>query len=110
MNLLSRNDFSNVINRLKQNDRFLDKLSDVLDEFGIDNQICSTGLEDVIIDILETIFDDKKSEWISYWIWELDYGEKYNDGDVADEDGVAISLRTPEDLYDFLLKEKSDNH
>lgn len=69
-----------------------------------EDQVYSTGLEDTVVSLLEIIFKDKENQWLAYWIWELNYGEVYNDGDVTEEDGTIISLRTAEELYDFLIK------
>lgn len=102
--ILSREDFHKAIDRLKRCDQFLDKLNDLLYEYKFDNQIYSTGLEDTVVDILEAIFDDQDTNWISHWVYECDFGESYKDGDVTENDGTIIPLKTVDDLYNLLIK------
>ncbi len=51
---------------------------------------------------LETQMQDE-SEWIRYWVWELDCGKEYKPGTVTEEN-KNIPLRTPEDLWNLLNK------
>lgn len=45
-------------------------------------------------------------EWISYYCWELDFGKSWAPGTIRDcETDTDISLSTPEELYEFLVKE-----
>lgn len=41
-------------------------------------------------------------EYIDYFIYELDYGRKYETGMVTDENGQDIDIHTPNLLYDFI--------
>ena len=59
------------------------------------------SLECEVSRLLESIMEDK-GEWISYWIFELDFGRKYEDGAITEADGSIIKLETVEDLYNFL--------
>ena len=104
MNVLSKKDFCRTLNDLRHNDEFLNSINDVFQKFGKDYAVCSTGLEDTVVDLLEIIFQDKENQWIAYWIWEENFGETYKEGDVTENDGTIIPLRTAEELYDFLVK------
>ena len=108
MNILSKTDFCSIINDLKRNDEFLDDIGDVFRKYKREDQVYSTGLEDTVVSLLEIIFKDKEAQWISYWVWELNYGETYNEGDVTEEDGTNITLRSAEVLYDFLIKNSGE--
>ena len=108
--MITKKEFCDAISELKRNEEFIDKLNDVFREFNSDNAIYSSGLEDAIVRILENIFDDDKNGWISYWIWELNFGETYEEGDVKDENNNNIPLRTAEELYDFLVKSMENNN
>ena len=44
-------------------------------------------------------------EYIDYFIYELDYGRKYEPGMITDESGQDIDIHTSKLLYDFI----SDN-
>ncbi len=47
-----------------------------------------------------------KDGWISWWLFEKDYGRTVGIDDVFDEEtGKFIDLTTPEKLYDYLIKE-----
>ena len=60
---------------------------------------------DYVFDLLEDEFNDS-DHWISYWIYELDFGKSWSPGTVIDEDKKDIKLQTKEDLYDFLMENK----
>lgn len=62
----------------------------------------------VVVDLLEAMFDDK-DKWISYWMFEQDYGRSWTDDIAKDSDGRPIILNTAEDLYDFLVKNKESD-
>jgi len=55
------------------------------------------------VTLLENVMNDK-DQWISYWLWELDFGQR-NDLMVTDENGETIPLTTVVDLYNLLIKE-----
>lgn len=44
-------------------------------------------------------------EWISYFCFELDYGEKWKAGTIKDENDNDIVLQTAENLYELLMRE-----
>lgn len=102
--IINKSEFCRILSKLKKNEDFIDEINDVLRKFGRDGYMFSTGLEDVIVRLLETVFEDT-DEWISYWAWEENFGRKYEDGDAIDEKGGIIPLKTAEDLYDFLIKD-----
>lgn len=57
-----------------------------------------------VVELLERIMGDKY-EWISYWVWELDFGKEYRAGCVTDKNGQDIKLESAHDLYRFLEQE-----
>ena len=103
--MITKTDFCQVIEDLKQNEEYLDDIRNVFKKHRRETQVYSTGLENTIINLLEALFKDEEDNWIDYWIGELDVGEKYEEGTVTDEDGSIIPLKTAEELYDFLIKE-----
>lgn len=60
-------------------------------------------LEQDIIDLLVHCMEDE-DEWIPYFIFELDFGRRWHEGIVTDEDGNDIKLETIVDLYVLLTK------
>lgn len=103
MSILNKKDFCNVIQKLQRNDEFIDRLYGLFREFDKEVDVYETGLEETLIFLLEKMFDDE-GEWISYWIWETNYGKDYKDGNITEADGTVIPLKTAEELYDFLIK------
>ena len=57
-----------------------------------------------VVELLERLMGDQH-EWISFWVWELDFGKEYRPGCVTDEHGKEIKLETIRDLYIFLERE-----
>lgn len=107
--IISKEKFVEIINRLKSYDELQDKINDLFRD-NIDNKendfanagsIC-IGHESVVVYLLEKMFD---TDMISYWIYELDYGEKYEEGCVLDENMNEIDLSMAEKLYDYLVQD-----
>lgn len=59
-----------------------------------------------VVELLSKVFEDE-GEWIGYWIWELDCGKKYKDGDVTFY-GQNVPLKTIEDLWNVLIGNLAD--
>ena len=106
--MISKKEFVEIIERLKNYNDLQDKIDDLF-KSNIDNKemdfmnagsIC-IGHESVVVELLENMFD---TDMISYWIYELDYGKKYKAGCVLDENMNEIDLSTAEKLYDYLIK------
>ena len=43
-----------------------------------------------------------ESDWLGYFCYELNFGERWKPGTITEEDGIDIKLQTPEDLYEVL--------
>lgn len=104
--MLTKKQFKKHILRLKELTNEQDKINNVMKKskladgfnvglFGI------TWYEDLIIKILKDTFNDK-SDWIGYWIYELDFGKDYKKGCVKSKEGKNIPLKTIDDLYNLL--------
>lgn len=79
-----------------EQERFNDILKAIDPEFGggyIHNKPIS-----IFEDLLRKLINDQY-DYISYYMWELDFGKKYEDGVITEGDGTIIKLATPEDLY-----------
>lgn len=105
--MIKKEQFVEIINRLQEAHDIQDKINEIFRN-ATDNIICdfanSAGLmicnEDLIIELLEDMFDN---DMISYWIYELDYGKDYIDGCIVDEKNEIVNIKTPENLYDYLI-------
>ena len=96
--------FISSINAIKQQ---MDKDKECLKAFkiilpfdyisGYDNHV----IIDTMIKLLQELTNDE-NEWINYFIWELEFGDKYKDGCVK-IDNENIPLRTSEDLWNLIV-------
>jgi hypothetical protein len=50
--------------------------------------------------------DTTDARWIGYWIYELDYGKKAKRDTVKGNDDKNIPIKTIDDLYNMLVKDK----
>lgn len=107
--MISKKEFVEIIERLKNYNDLQDKIDDLFKN-NIDNKemdfmnagsIC-IGHETIVVRLLENIFNDKDT--ISWWLYECNYGRDFSLGDL-EVNGVAIDLSTAEKLYDYLIKE-----
>lgn len=111
---LSREKFTNYIISIKGQSFYLDDLNSLNRKYNIDVSICSSPLEDDLVDLLIYIFNDNKNDWISYWIYELNFGEDANsmtasiESDISETGSFAIPLETIDDLYNLLIAEYND--
>lgn len=105
--MITKEQFVKIINRLKAYNDLQDKIQELFKE-NIDNRemdfmnagsIC-VGHETIVVELLENMFD---TDIISWWLYELEYGRKYEEGCIQDADGSNIDLSTPEKLYDYLV-------
>ena len=98
--------FIAIINAIKAQREFdraaNEKMSEIFIDFDgwYNTDIAITPIEDALM----KEFDDE-NEWISYFMYDLDYGEDYTKDSVTEKDGTPIDLSTVEKLYDFLAKD-----
>ena len=107
--MITKERFIQIINRLENYNKLQEQINSLFEEYidNKENDFCNAGSicighESVVVELLENMFD---TDMISYWIYELDYGRKYKDGYVQDEEGNIIDLSTLEQLYDYLIEE-----
>lgn len=107
--MISKQKFIEIINKLKTVNDFVYETNQkarqlketiISDFFDADSLIISH--ETIVIELLENIFND--GNILSWWIYDLDYGRKYKDGCITEENGDFIDLSTAEKLYDYLIK------
>lgn len=100
--MISKDKFCDYISEIQRLNIIEDKLQQAtadLDFFKF--SFCD--YESLTVSILEDIFNDTKNGWISYWIYELNYGKDYCEGCVISKEGSIIKLKTAENLYDLLM-------
>ena len=112
--MISKEKFVDIINKLKEIDDFIEETNkrakklrnSMIADFFEASSIFSSN--EIILDLLESIFDDN-GDILGWWIYDLNYGRKYEDGCITDKNGDIIDLSTTEKLYDYLVEEMSNN-
>lgn len=95
------NTFERCIERIKQYFEF----SDSLYALGIDtaempfDRVC-----DDLVDLLETAMCDTRNHWISFFIYNMDFGSRA-DVVIVMDNGKKISLSNTRELWDLLVHE-----
>lgn len=105
--MLSKKDFNDVMSFIQERQKVEFEINGIFSKEFFD---CSffpySKYEAMMIKLLSIIMEDESS-WISYFIYELEFGEKYEDGDITatDKDGkeVVIPMKTIDDLYQVLV-------
>ena len=105
---MSKESFCRVMDNYKSMWNFTDDLNDLFRKYKSDGEVFPPMCTGTVVDLLEYIFNDV-DEWIQYWTLELEFGERYEDGDVQDKDGNNISLKTSENLYDLLVRNMKES-
>lgn len=106
--------FIEALSFLEERSKFQEDLQNLLDEEleeGFNFLYPYTKWENMLVRILEDEFEasfegGQRTDWISYFIYELEFGKKWEPGTITDSDGSDMDLSTSEKLYDFLLAEK----
>ena len=112
--MITKKQFVKIINKLKKVNDFVNKTNDEareLDDAIISDffnaQSLSISHENIVVELLENMFNDA-GDVISWWIYDLEYGTKYKDGCITEQDGTIIDVSTAEKLYDYLIKNMED--
>lgn len=108
--MLSKKEFVEIINELKEVNDFVDEtnekartLKDAIRSDFFNAMSLSISHENTVLKLLEKIFEDR--DIIGWWLYELDYGRKYKKGCIQDSNGKNIDVSTAEKLYDYLIEE-----
>lgn len=99
---ISKEEFVGYIMAIKELDEGIDKINAVMDEVCQDNIYCPPTLKEDFLKLLVKLFHDEKTDWIFYFIYDLNFGRDWTESSVT-ENGHPVPLRTPEDLYDLLV-------
>lgn len=98
--MISKENFIKYINKIKE---FRD-VEDVLNSAGeiLNFTISFASHEQLIVDILEDVFEDKQNTWLTYFLYDLDFGNKWHEMCIS-MDGVDVPMRDAGELYDVLI-------
>ncbi len=109
MRILSYEGFEKYLDEIKLRSEVDNEISDALSKLNDDFMSinCNTSMCS-IIELLEFIFDDEGSNWISHWVFDLDFGAKALEYPIKTSLGgehKTYYLETSKQLYDFLIQE-----
>lgn len=97
--------FTVYMDKLKEYSEFCDKIHDVTGGSVSVFELPTT--EGIALSMLETLTEDEKTGWIGYFAYQLDFGDRYEDGCVMEGD-KNIPLGTTEELYNLLYDNFED--
>ena len=103
---LTKKEFVDIINRLKEANDLVNKVNDLFQNSreNLECDYCNGASlqishESVVVNLLQKLMRDSE-EWISYFIYELEYGTEEQWGMLKEE---GINIKTPEALYEHLV-------
>ena len=106
--MITKKQFVDIIKHIKEVNDFVNETNErarrlhdsIINDFFNASSL-SICFEDDLIKVLENMFN---TELISWWIYELDYGERFKRGCLIEADGkTKPDLSTAEKLYDYLI-------
>ena len=101
---ITKEEFVSYINFIKERGEKMDELNRVFtDEFEDSVFYPYLKYETKLVSLLKSVMHDKYDD-IEYFIYELNFGEKYEDGMIREKDGTLIDFSTAENVYDYLVK------
>lgn len=105
---ISKEEFVEIMNRLRDSSDLVRKVNGLFRD-SRDNVECDfrngaalqISHESTVVFLLRKLLKDTV-ENVDYFIYELDYGRKYEPGMITDENGRDIDFSSAEKLYDYL--------
>ena len=103
--MIGKKNFCSIMNALRDYNDELEKVADYLHIDYTEN--FATNIVCNIMDALARDVGDTDDDWLGYFAWELDFGRAEMAEGCVQVDGKEWSLKSAEDLYDFLLGGRS---
>lgn len=106
--MISKETFVEVMNKLETLDKKMNDVDVAMKALSPD--FCGFYIPQafyIVLDILTNIFNDK-SDWLSRFVFELDWLHDRKSGDVLVND-KSVDLSTWDKAYDFLINNMNEN-
>lgn len=101
--MISKEDFIKTLENVRKVNDYGEDLNKLYRKYDLDGYLFQPGCTIDVLRLLHIIFGDAdKDEWISYFVFELNFGKNWKPGMVT-ENKKDIDLSTIEKLYDFLI-------
>ena len=105
--MISREQFKKYLDIIRELEKKQDEFDNLFEIFDSESNVCTF----IYLKPIRTIISllnlglglGEDDDNIDYYIWELDWGKRGKDC-IELPDGVKVSLRDDDELYDFLLK------
>ena len=109
-NVFTLEEFQSVMDEWYKVRQYQNEMNALFRKHG-DGFICMPDCSWALQVTLEKMFCDNEEVMsnIEYFVYELDFGKKDQDGMVKDGDGNYIKMGTVADLYEVLMKEMRYN-
>lgn len=110
---LRKEEFVRYIDRLREANDLCSKIDDLMRKSrdNIENDFMNGASlqinhESIVIELLKKMMHDTSEDYgdIDYFIYELDYGRKYEPDTITDKDGNNVDFSTSEKLYEYLVE------
>lgn len=108
--MISKEDFCKGMRKAEEIWNLQDTLYDIANRSSVSAmfEISFPTMVDEYLEVLGLAMNDV-NHWIPYWAFHLEFGKKYDKEETLfDYYGRPINIKTPEDLYDFLISDLSD--
>lgn len=104
--IISREEFTKYINRIHDLQKMDDEMRDWCHKWSPDTDIFFSQMnaECELVELLDKMThpEDSYGDDVSYFVYELNFGEDYHPGCVTEADGTEIDFSTTDKLYDYL--------
>ena len=108
---ITKDEFVEILDRLKDSSDLVRKVNGLFRDSrdNVECDFCNGAAlqishESMVVFLLRKLLKDAV-ENVDYFIYELDYGRKYEPGMITDENGHDIDFSSAEKLYDYLAGE-----
>lgn len=101
-NVISKEDFIEIIENLKRIDDYQEGLNDFFSKNGAEGYIYQPDNKVSVMMLLKVMFDDE-DDLVAWFCCKTEYGKSGAKDYIKDENGKSIDLSTPALLYDYLV-------
>lgn len=102
--MISKETFVKTLTSLQNFENKVNAVDKALQAFGDCNGLFLPEPSEIVVELLRDIFNDDEEGWIPYLLWEKNFLQDLDFGDITDANGEIISITSWEDTYDFLVR------
>ena len=99
--------FKEAIEFIDKREQQYDRLNKIIRSIEPDSYILGDTGYSILVQKLLVEATNDEYDYISYFMWDLDFGRKWQPGTITEADGTDIPLKTIDDLW-HLLENKDE--